>query len=463
MLDGVTTCEIVTKNYIEIIEAKQEINAFVEVFKESALLQAQNIDKKLSKHEPLGKLFGLVIGIKDNISYKNHKLSAGSQILQGYTALYNATVVEKLLEEDAIIIGRLNCDEFAMGSSNEHSCYGLVKNPHDYSRVSGGSSGGSAAAVAAGLCMAALGSDTGGSIRQPASFCGVLGLKPTYGRVSRYGLVAYGSSFDQIGPMSNDSYTAAMIMEVIAGSDAHDATSSRCEIDKYSEDLKTSKPLKIAYYSYGTDHPSVDEQVRKATRDCIDKLQELGHQLTAIDLPELEYAVPAYYVLTTAEASSNLSRFDGIRYGHQALDTHNLDELYKKSRSEGFGWEVQRRIMSGTFVLSAGYYDAYYAKAQKVRRLITEKTNKILEAYDFILCPTAPSIAFRFGENSQDAIAMFLADIFTVQANLAGVPAINIPFCKDEATHMPIGMQFMGTKFSEKSLLQLAAYFEDNF
>lgn len=463
MRDGITTCEIVTNNYLEIIEVKQELNAFVEVFTDSALHQAKNIDKKLSNHEPLGKLFGLVIGIKDNISYKDHKLSAGSQILQGYTALYNATVVDKLLAEDAIIIGRLNCDEFAMGSSNEHSCYGAVKNPHDYSRVSGGSSGGSAAAVAAGLCMATLGSDTGGSIRQPASFCGVLGLKPTYGRVSRYGLVAYGSSFDQIGPICNDSHTAAMIMEVIAGCDTHDATSSHREIDNYSEEISVIKPLKIAYYRYGTDHPSVDKQVRNATRDCIDKLQNLGHQLTAIDLPELEFAVPAYYVLTTAEASSNLSRFDGIRYGLQAQDTHNLDEVYKKSRSEGFGWEVQRRIMSGTFVLSAGYYDAYYAKAQKVRKLIADKTYTLLEEYDFILCPTAPSVAFRFGENSQDAIAMFLADIFTVQANLAGVPAINIPFCIDEDTHMPIGMQFMGAKFSEKSLLQLAAYFEDNF
>ncbi len=439
------------------------LNAFVEVFTDTALLQAKNIDSKLRKGEPLGKLFGLVIGIKDNISYKGHKVTAGSKMLQGYTALYHATVVERLLAEDAIILGRLNCDEFAMGSSNEHSCYGVVKNPHDNSRVSGGSSGGSAAAVAAGLCMATLGSDTGGSIRQPASFCGVLGLKPTYGRVSRYGLVAYGSSFDQIGPICNDSYTAARILEVIAGCDMHDATSSHHKVDTYSEVSLTPKPLKIAYYRYGTDHDSIDGQVRQATKDCIMKLQELGHELTAIDMLELEYAVPAYYVLTTAEASSNLSRFDGIRYGHYATDAGNLDELYKKSRSEGFGWEVQRRIMSGTFVLSAGYYDAYYAKAQKVRRIIAEKTYKLLEDYDFILCPTAPSVAFRFGENSQDAIAMFLADIFTVQANLAGIPAINIPFTIDSDTHMPIGMQFMGAKFSEKQLLQLATYFEDNF
>lgn len=462
LLSGNTTCERVVRDFFLQIEEKKELNAFVEVFEKSAILQAQKVDAKIADNIELGKLFGLVIGIKDNISYKGHTLTAGSKILQNYTAPYNATVIDRLLQEDAIILGRLNCDEFAMGSSNEHSCYGSVKNPHDLSRVSGGSSGGSAAAVAAGLCMASLGSDTGGSIRQPASFCGVLGLKPTYGRVSRYGLVAYGSSFDQIGPICNDSNTAARILECIAGIDIQDATTSHHQMEAYSTTPIDNKKLNIAYYSYGTDHPSVDTSVRKATKDCIAKLQALGHTLTPIELPELEYAVPAYYVLTTAEASSNLSRFDGIRYGHTARSAENLDELYKKSRAEGFGWEVQRRIMSGTFVLSTGYYDAYYAKAQKIRRIIAEKTHSLLATYDFILCPTAPSVAFRFGENSNDAIAMYLADIFTVQANLAGIPALSIPYSMDAETQMPIGMQFMSAKFSEKKLLDLAAYLEEN-
>jgi aspartyl-tRNA(Asn)/glutamyl-tRNA(Gln) amidotransferase subunit A len=454
LLDKNITAQSITSQYISRIKEQNDLNAFLEVFEESALITAKQIDDKITAKQPLGKLFGLVIGIKDNIVYKNHVATASSYILEGFKSPYSATVIEKLLAEDAIIIGRTNCDEFAMGGSNENSYFGAVKNPQDKTRVSGGSSGGSAAAVAADLCMAALGSDTGGSIRQPASFCGIVGLKPTYGRVSRYGLIAYGSSFDQIGPLTHNVEDAALILEVIAGSDDYDATCSQKKVPDYSSSLNQEKKYKIAYYKNASEHNGVDEEVRQATLQAIDLLKEKGHEVTAIDFAELDYIVPAYYVLTTAEASSNLSRFDGVKYGFHAKEAKDLEQTYKLTRSQGFGKEVQRRIMSGTFVLSAGYYDAYYSKAQKVRRIVADKTNKTLEDFDFIVCPTAPTPAYKIGE-IQDSIASFLGDIFTVQANIVGIPGISLPLYKTKSG-LPIGIQFMAGRWQEEKLLALA-------
>lgn len=449
---GKTTCKQVVTDYISNIELKKELNAFVEVFNESALQRAEELDQQLAQGKSEGRLFGLVIGIKDNIVYKGHVSTSGSKILTGYKSIYSATVVERLLEEGAIIIGRLNCDEFAMGSTNETSYYGPVKNPVNTEYVPGGSSGGSAAAVAADLCLATLGSDTGGSIRQPAAFCGIVGLKPTYGRVSRYGLMAYGSSFDQIGPMTHNVEDAALILEVIAGADDYDATSSSRPVEKYSERLAEKKAYKIAYYKDAVENASIHPEIRKSTEDLVNRLQAEGHTVEPVSIKELDYIVPAYYVLTTAEASSNFSRYDGVRYGYRAEDAGDLESTYKKTRSQGFGKEVQRRIMSGTFVLSAGYYDAYYSKAQKVRRLIADKTNEVLVTYDFILCPAAPTPPFKLGSHSDDPIAMYLGDIFTVQANLVGIPGIAVPVGTTQ-DGLPIGMQFMAAKFEEGKLL----------
>lgn len=449
------TAKAVTSQYISKIKEQDIYNAFLEVFEESALHSAQKIDDKIANNQPLGKLFGLVIAIKDNIVYKNHLATAASHILEGFKSPYSATVIEKLLVEDAIIIGRTNCDEFAMGGSNENSYFGAVKNPLDTTRVSGGSSGGSAAAVAADLCMAALGSDTGGSIRQPASFCGIVGLKPTYGRVSRYGLIAYGSSFDQIGPLTHNVEDAALILEVIAGGDAYDATCSQQPVPAYTSSLKQDKKYKIAYYKNAVEHVGVDAEVRQATLDTLNLLKSKGHEVEAIEFAELDYIVPAYYVLTTAEASSNLSRFDGVKYGFHAKEAKDLEQTYKLTRSQGFGKEVQRRIMSGTFVLSAGYYDAYYSKAQKVRRIVAEKTKQTLEEFDFIVCPTAPTPAYKIGE-VQDSIASFLGDIFTVQANIVGIPGISLPLYKTKSG-LPIGIQFMAGRWQEEKLLAFAS------
>ena len=445
------TATALTQYSFSKINDNTDLNAFIEVFEESALNTAQKIDAKIANGEPLGKLFGLTIAIKDNIVYKNHKVTAASKILDGFVSPYSATVIERLLAEDAIIIGRTNCDEFAMGGSNENSFYGAVKNPHDTSRVSGGSSGGSAVAVAADLCMAALGSDTGGSIRQPASFCGIVGLKPTYGRVSRYGLIAYGSSFDQIGPFTHNIEDAALILEVISGGDDYDATCSQKEVPLYTSKLQSETKYKIAYYKNAIEHEGVDEEVCAASLAIIERLKKDGHQVDGIEFAELDYIVPAYYVLTTAEASSNLSRFDGVKYGYHAKEAQDLESTYRLTRSQGFGKEVQRRIMSGTFVLSAGYYDAYYSKAQKVRRIVAEKTRQTLETYDFILCPTAPTPAYKIGE-VQDSIASFLGDIFTVQANIVGVPGISLPLYKTK-NGLPVGIQFMAGRWQEQKLL----------
>jgi aspartyl-tRNA(Asn)/glutamyl-tRNA(Gln) amidotransferase subunit A len=452
---GKLTCEALTRHYIAEAKAQAYLNAFIEIFEDSALSKAREVDQKITSGANLGKLFGLVIGIKDNIVYKGHQSTASSKILEGFTSVYSSTAVERLLQADAIIIGRLGSDEFAMGSSNETSVYGPVRNPVNPEYVPGGSSGGSAAAVKAGLCLASLGSDTGGSIRQPAAFCGLIGFKPTYGRVSRYGLIAYGSSFDQIGPLTHTVEDAARIMEVIAGADEYDATSSSKQVEQYSSHLNNNGNYRIAYYKDAVEHPSIDPEVRQATANLIAILKANGHTVEPVDFKTIDFIVPAYYVLTTAEASSNLSRFDGVRYGYHHEGAQDLETTYRLSRSTGFGKEVQRRIMSGTFVLSAGYYDAYYSKAQKVRRILVNETNATLSQYDFILCPTTPSPAFKIGEMSDDPIAMYLGDIFTVQANLVGVPAVSLPVAESKAG-LPIGLQLMAGKFEEGKLLQFS-------
>ena len=452
---GLTTCKELTEEAIKQISENHRLNAFLEVFESSALAQALVIDEKI-KSGTEGKLAGVIVGLKDNICYKGHKVSASSKILEGFESLYSATVVERLIAEDAIIIGRLNCDEFAMGSSNENSAFGNVLNPLNNSCVPGGSSGGAAAAVAAGLCHVSLGSDTGGSIRQPASFTGTVGLKPTYGRVSRYGLIAYASSFDQIGPITKTVQDAALVLEVISGKDKHDNTCSSEKVESYSSQIQEIKKYKIAYIKECVEAEGIDSEVKQIILNQIETLKSLGHSVEAISFPYLDYLVPTYYVLTTAEASSNLSRFSGIHYGHRTQITSDLENTYKKSRSEGFGKEVKRRIMLGTFVLSSGYYDAYYSKGQKVRRIIHEKTKDIFKTFDFILTPSTPGTAFEFGKNSADPIKMYLEDIFTVQANIAGIPAISVP-CGNHSNGLPVGLQLMCNYFEESKLLNLAS------
>lgn len=453
MHSSATTCIKITEHYLNRIQTFKHLNAFLEVYAEEALKRAEALDKKPVAER--GKLFGVVVGVKDVINHKGHKVTSSSKILQGYTALYNATVIEKLLAEDAIIIGRLNCDEFAMGGSNENSAYGNVLNYLDNKKVPGGSSGGSAVAVQADLCHVALGTDTGGSIRQPGSFCGTVGLKPTYGRVSRWGLIAYASSFDQIGPMTKSVEDAALVLEVIAGKDEFDSTVSQKEVPAYSQQLKLDATPKIAYLSQTIDHKGLDATIKNFILNLFDALKAEGSEVKGYDFPYLDYIVPAYYVLTTAEASSNLARFDGVRFGYRAPDATNMEEVYTKTRTQGFGAEVKRRIMLGTFVLSAGYYDAYYSKAQKIRRLIRDSTLQILSECDFIVMPTTPSTAFGIGEKSKDPIAMYLEDIYTVQANLTGLPAISIPLGKHE-NGLPFGIQIMTTKFNEAKLLAFA-------
>lgn len=439
----------VVESYLSQIENNKHLNAFLEVFEKSALEKAKEIDGKLS-NGTAGRLAGMVIGLKDNICYKDHQVSASSKILEGFTSIYNATVTQRLLDEDAIIIGRLNCDEFAMGSSNENSAFGGVLNPIDNSRVPGGSSGGSASAVAAGLCTAALGSDTGGSIRQPASFTGTVGLKPTYGRISRFGLIAYASSFDQIGTFTNDVDDAALLLEIMAGADDYDSTASTSKVESYTTAQDVGKK-RIAVITESISNEGLNPEIKAFFENKILELKSAGHEINEVSFPYLDYMVPTYYVLTTAEASSNLARFDGVHYGYRSPDAVGVEGVYKKSRSEGFGPEVKRRIMAGTFVLSHGYYDAYYTKAQKVRRVLKDKTDEILKNNDFILLPTTPDGAFRLGEVS-DPISMYLQDIFTVHANLAGNPAISLPL-ETLKNGLPFGLQLIGKNFGEYDLL----------
>jgi len=454
--EGSVTCLQAVEHYLQRIAATRHLNAFVHIYIEEALAKARELDDSRNKGKPVGKLHGVIIGLKDVICYKDHPISAASGILKNFTSIYSATAVERLISEEAIIIGNLNCDEFAMGSTNENSAYGKVLNALDETRVPGGSSGGSAVAVQAGLCMVSLGSDTGGSVRQPADFCGIIGFKPTYGRISRYGLIAYASSFDQIGIFGNNVKDVALLLEVMAGPDEYDSTVSLKEVPAYSQQLSTDKKYRFAYFKEALDHPGIDPEISKAIASKIEELKKQGHVAEKVDFDLLDYIVPAYYVLTTAEASSNLSRYDGVKYGYRTNSPgFELTEFYKQSRSTGFGKEVKRRIMLGTFVLSAGYYDAYFTRAQKVRKLLTDKIQLIFKDFDFILLPTSPVTAFKTGEKMDDPISMYLADIYTVMANLVGVPAISIPIFK-HSNGMPFGLQVMANRFDEVSLLQVS-------
>jgi aspartyl-tRNA(Asn)/glutamyl-tRNA(Gln) amidotransferase subunit A len=443
--------------YFKQIEDQKHLNAFNEVFFYSAKAQAEAVQQKLDSNTA-GKLAGMVIGIKDNICYQDHQVTASSRMLDGFIAPYSSTVVQRLLAEDAIIIGRLNCDEFAMGGSNETSFFGPVKNAVDPERVSGGSSGGSAVAVQADLCLAALGTDTGGSVRQPAAFCGVIGFKPTYGRISRYGVIAYASSFDQVGTITSSVSDAALLIEVLAGADEQDSTVSEKEVPAYTRLLDQPQKQRIAVLKETLESDALDYEIKGSILNAIETLKAQGHVVEEVSFDLLDYLVPAYYVLTAAEASSNLSRYDGVHYGYRNPEAKNLNSLYKLSRSEGFGTEVKRRILLGTFILSAGYYDAYYQKAQKVRRLIRNKMEELLAVYDVILLPVTPTPAFKIGENIKDPLVMYMEDIFTVLASLTGVPAIAIPLGNNEAG-LPLSLQLIAKHFREDTLLSLSNNF----
>ncbi len=456
LASGHLTVSTLVSGYLKAIESTKELNIYLEVFAEEAITRAKELDKKFTADATsVGRLYGMVISIKDVICYKDHPVTGGSKILADFESLYTATALQRLLDEDVIVIGRVNCDEFAMGSGNENSAYGPTINALGENRVPGGSSGASAVAVQADTCLASLGSDTGGSVRQPAAFCGLVGFKPTYGRISRYGLLAYASSFDQIGTITNNVADAALLLEIMAGPDAYDSTASPETVEKYTSLDTQTRPKKIAYFKSALDHPSMDGEIRSASLEFLEKLKKNGHEVIGLNFDLLNYLIPAYYVLTTAEASTNLSRYDGVRYGHRSTEVNDLQETYKKSRTEGFGTEVKRRILLGTFVLSSGYYDAYYGKAQKVRRLITEQTKEIFQSYDYLVMPVTPSVAWKIGDKSIDPVAAYLADIYTVQANMTGIPAIAIPLGKNKES-MPFGIQVMSGRHTELSLLSFA-------
>lgn len=455
--DGSLSCQELVEYYLSNISAKKHLNAFLHVYENEARQRAVEIDRKI-KEGSAGRLAGMVVSLKDVLCHVDHGMQASSKILDGFESQFNGTAVERLLNEDAIIIGRNNCDEFAMGSSNENSAFGPVLNDIDNERVPGGSSGGSAVAVQADMCLVSLGSDTGGSVRQPAAFCGILGLKPTYSRISRHGLIAYGSSFDCIGIFSKNIEDMALTLEIIAGSDDFDSTVSRTPVQEYSKSsYDTTKKLKVAYIKETLEAEGISPEIKTRTQQAIDKLQAEGHAVESVDFPLLDYLLPTYYILSTSEASSNLSRFDGVKYGFRSSDESSLESMYKRTRSEGFGAEVKRRIMLGTFVLSASYYDAYYTKAQKVRRKIREDTKKILSQYDFIVLPTTPTTAFKLGEHSEDPLEMYLADLFTVQSSVSGLPTISVPNGTDDGG-LPIGLQIMADDFQEDKLLAFSKY-----
>ena len=456
---GSTTTEKVVEGYLEAVAEHSSLNAFLRVFGEGALARARAVDRKLASGRA-GSLAGMVIAIKDNICIRGDRATCASKILENYTSLYDATVVERLHDADAVVIGKTNLDEFAMGSSTENSAFGAVRHPLDIGRVPGGSSGGSAVAVAAGMAHTALGSDTGGSIRQPASFCGVVGMKPTYGRVSRYGLVALASSLDQIGPFANSVADAASVLQSIAGHDPRDSTSADLPVPDYGAALTEG----VRGWRIGVPKEvlgeGLQEEVRGALERAMEVLTSAGAAVHDISLPHSAYVISTYYILMTAEASSNLARYDGARYGYRAPGGRDLNELYVRSRSEGFGPETKRRIMLGTYVLSAGYCDAYYRKAQKVRRLIQNDFLDAFKTVDCLLLPVSPTTAFRAGEKTDDPLQMYLSDIFTVSANLAGIPGISVPFGADRRG-LPIGMQILGRQFDEPAVLRAAAVLEE--
>jgi aspartyl-tRNA(Asn)/glutamyl-tRNA(Gln) amidotransferase subunit A len=459
---GGTTCVQATQHYLQQIEANRHLNAFTAVWEQASLERAAELDAQM-QHAPMLPLHGVVVAIKDVLNYNGHEVTAGSAMLKGYKALYTATAVQRLLDAGAIIIGNCNCDEFAMGSSNENSWYGPVKNAADPTRVPGGSSGGSAVAVQAGMCMVSLGSDTGGSVRQPADFCGVTGLKPTYGSVSRYGLIAYASSFDCIGIFGRHTADVAKVFETIGGHDELDATSLPGNPESLLHQYATPLPaqLRFAYFDSTLSLPGLDPEIKAAHLNLFTRLKAQGHTVEAVPFTLLDYVVPAYYVLTTAEASSNLSRYDGVRYGHQSKhNAENLTEFYKRNRSEGFGEEVKRRILLGSFVLSAGFYDAYFTKAQQVRQLLVEQTALVFSRFDAIIMPVSPTTAFALGEKQSDPVAMYLADIFTVFANLTGIPGIALPLFR-HSNGLPFGTQVMANRGKELLLHQIGIKLEE--
>lgn len=450
----------ITQSYIDRIEEKEDdVKAFVTILKEEALKQANEIDKKRESGEINSEFAGIPIGIKDNMCTKGVKTTCSSHMLENFVSPYDATVVEKLSNENIIDLGKLNMDEFAMGGSTEYSYFKKTANPWNLNKVPGGSSGGSAAAVAANMVPWALGSDTGGSIRQPSSFCGVVGLKPTYGLVSRYGLVAFASSLDQIGPITKDVEDAAILLNIIAGHDEKDTTSANIEKKDYTANLKNDikgKKIGVPKEFFGE---GINEEVKETLKQAIETYKNLGAEIEEFSLDIAQYSLATYYIIACAEASSNLGRFDGIRYGYRAKEFGSLKELYRKSRSDGFGPEVKRRIILGTYVLSSGYYDAYYKKAQQVRTLVMNEFQKAFEKYDIILTPTSPTVAFDIGSKSNNPLEMYLADICTVSVNIAGLPGISIP-CGVDKEGMPIGMQLIGNKFEEDKLLNMAYAFE---
>ena len=446
-------------HYARIRQEDGQIGAFLTLSKERALEQADRIDRMVAEGKTLPALGGVPVGIKDVMSTRGVRTTAGSKILENYIPPYDGTAVARMEAAGAVVLGKMNCDEFAMGSSNENSAYHPVRNPRDLSRVPGGSSGGSAAAVAADMAVVALGSDTGGSIRQPASFCGVVGLMPTYGRVSRYGLIAFASSLDHIGPLAKTVKDAAIVLHTIAGRDPMDSTSADVAVPDYVGELdKPVRGMKLGvakqYFSEG-----LDDEVRQAVEAAIDKLKALGCDIVPVSLPHTPYAIPTYYLIATAEASSNLARYDGVRYSRRAPGVNTLSEMYRRSRDEGLGAEVKRRIMLGTYALSAGYYDAYYLKAQKVRTLLTRDFDEAFRKVDAIVTPTSPTAAFRLGEKANDPLAMYLADIYTVTADLAGIPGISVP-CGESKEKLPIGLQILGKHFAESTILRLAHAYE---
>lgn len=447
------SCLELVEHYLSNIEKHKDLNAFLEVFDQEARIRAKEIDDRL-KNQTAGKLAGLIFGIKDLICYQNHEVNGSSKILQGFESQITASAVQRLLDEDAIVIGRQNCDEFGMGSSNENSGYGNVKNAIDNQLVPGGSSGGSAVAVQADMCQISLGTDTGGSVRQPAAFTGTIGLKPTYSRISRWGLLSYASSFDTIGIISKSIHDNSRVLEVIAGKDPLDATSSGIPV---KEEFTTKTQFKIACFSEALESDGVQEEIRDALKTVLNNLSDDEHHVEKVGFPLSEFILPTYYILTTAEASTNLSRYDGAHYGHRSAETTDLESMYKLSRTEGFGDEVRRRILLGTFVLSADYYDAYFTKAQKARQLIKEATEKILEEYDFIIIPTTPTTAFKLGQHQDNPLEMYMADLFTVQASVSGIPAISLPLGVDN-DNLPIGIQIMSGTFDENKLFAFSKY-----
>ncbi len=458
--EGKTTARAVAESAVDAAESLNEtLNAFLEIDRAGALRRAEEMDKSAASSEAAQALRGVPIAIKDNICVRGLQASCGSRILGPYHPPYNATAIERLNAAGAVIIGKTNCDEFAMGSSNENSAFGAVANPWDTARVPGGSSGGSAAAVASGIVPVALGSETGGSVRQPAALCGIVGLKPTYGRISRYGLVAFASSLDQIGIFGRSALDVAYVLGIIAGRDANDATTAEVDVPDYAGEIKNGlKGARIgvprALFGEG-----LDEEVRLSVERAIENYRELGAEIIDIELPHAKYCIAVYYIIATAEASSNLARFDGVRYGFRAEDAPALREMYRRTRDEGFGAEVKRRIMLGTYVLSSGYYEAYYRKAQQVRTLIKQDFQKAFEKCDAIATPTTPTTAFLLGEKTDDPLAMYLNDIYTCTANLAGIPGISLPCGLSEAG-LPIGLQFVGPHWSESILLKLAHAYE---